>query len=399
MGGIGLVVAEHLAREFNARLVLVTRSTLPLEPDWEAALNDPHQTEANKQRIRKLLDIRAIAGGLLVAQGDVTNLDQVRDIVALARQHYGRIDGVFHAAGILDDGPLMLKTAKSAARVIDPKVRGTLVLEEALHDAPLSCFVLFSSVSSIFPPAGQVDYAAANAFLDAFALSRKDPVTVINWGAWREVGMAARSASPHPLLDERLLATPQEIVYSSRFSQQQQRLLSEHKLKTGKALVPGTGYMEMAAAAFARGSIHGPIEFQDVFFLAPLTFDDSESREVRVQLKREQEAGPEKGGFASGSNIRQVGLNRAWRARRRGSMAPPSRHAATNGKSSSMNSTGPGRSVTSISAPAGTLSSDCALASTRAWRSYRWMIDSLRILPYIACILLCSIWQQGAHST
>ena len=217
LGGIGLVVAEHLAREFNARLVLVTRSPLPPEAEWEAALNDSHQTDANKQRIRKLLEIRAIAGGLLVAQGDVTNLDQMRDIVALARQHYGRIDGVFHAAGILDDGPLMLKTAESAARVIDPKVRGTLVLEEALRDAPLSCFVLFSSISSIFPPAGQVDYAAANAFLDAFALSRKDPVTVINWGAWREVGMAARSASPHPLLDERLLATPEEIVYSSQF--------------------------------------------------------------------------------------------------------------------------------------------------------------------------------------
>jgi amino acid adenylation domain-containing protein len=297
LGGIGLVVAEHLAREFNARLVLVTRSPLPPEVEWEAALNDSHQTDANKKRIRKLLEIRTIAGGLLVAQGDVTNLDQMRDIVALARQHYGKIDGVFHAAGILDDGPLVLKTEKSAARVIDPKVRGTLVLEEALRDEPLCCFVLFSSISSIFPPAGQVDYAAANAFLDAFALSRKDPVTVINWGAWREVGMAARSASPHPLLDERLLATPQEIVYSSRFSQQQQRLLSEHRLKTGKALVPGTGYMEMAAAAFARGSVYGPIEFQDVFFLAPLTFDDSESREVRVQLKREQEAGPEKGGF------------------------------------------------------------------------------------------------------
>ncbi len=297
LGGIGLVVAEHLAREFNARLVLVTHSPLPPEAEWEAALNNPHQSDANKQRIRKLLEIRTIADGLLVAQGDVTNLDQMRDIVALARQHYGRIDGVFHAAGILDDGPLMLKTAKSAAMVLDPKVRGTLVLEEALHDAPLSCFVLFSSISSIFPPAGQVDYAAANAFLDAFALSRKDPVTVINWGAWREVGMAARSSSPHPLLDERLLATPQEIVYSSRFSQQQQRLLSEHRLKTGKTLVPGTGYMEMAAAAFARGSVHGPIEFQDVFFLAPLTFDDAESREVRVQLKREHEAGPEKGGF------------------------------------------------------------------------------------------------------
>ena len=246
---------------------------------------------------KRQIEIRSIAGGLLVAQADVTNLDQMRDAVALAGQHYGKLDGVFHAAGILDDGPLMLKSAESAARVLDPKVRGTLVLEEALRDAPLSCFVLFSSISSIFPPAGQVDYAAANAFLDAFALSRKDPVTVINWGAWREVGMGARSASPHPLLEEKLLATPREIVYSSQFSQQKQWLLSEHRLKTGMALIPGTGYLEMAAGAFARGTFHGAIEFQDVFFLAPLTFDASESREVRVQLRREQEAGPEKGAF------------------------------------------------------------------------------------------------------
>ena len=102
--------------------------------------------------------------------------------VAQARRQFGKIDGVFHAAGVLDDGPLMLKTADSAARVLDPKVRGTLVLEEALRDEPLACFVLFSSISSILPPAGQVDYAAANAFLDAFALSRKGPVTVDQLG-------------------------------------------------------------------------------------------------------------------------------------------------------------------------------------------------------------------------
>jgi thioesterase domain-containing protein/NADP-dependent 3-hydroxy acid dehydrogenase YdfG/acyl carrier protein len=297
LGGVGLVIAEHLAREYNARLILVGRSALPPEAEWEAALNDAHQSNANKQRIRKLLEIRSKAAGLLIAQGDVTNLDRMREIVDLARQHYGKIDGVFHAAGVLEDGPLMLKTAENAARVIDPKVRGTLVLEEALRDTPPGCFVLFSSISSLFPPAGQVDYAAANAFLDSFALSRKDPVIVINWGAWREVGMAVRSASPHPLLDERLLATPREVVYSSRFSQQKQWLLSEHRLKAGKALVPGTGYLEMAAAAYARGSTPGPIELQDVFFLAPLSLDTSESRDVRVQLTREKEGGAEKGGF------------------------------------------------------------------------------------------------------
>ena len=297
LGGIGLVVAEHLAREFKARLVLVGRSPLPPEAQWEASLDDAAQSEAIKRIIRKLIEIRSHAGGLMVAQGDVTNLGQMRSIVAEARRRYGKIDGVFHAAGVLDDGPLMLKTAESAARVLDPKVRGTLVLEEALRDEPLRCFVLFSSISSIFPPPGQVDYAAANAFLDAYALSRKDPVTVINWGVWREVGMGARFASPHPWLEQRLLETPDDIVYASHFSLERQWLLSEHRLITGNAVIPGAGHMEMAAGAFAHGKPQGAIEFRNVFFLTPLMFDESESREVRVQLKRVQDTGTEKGAF------------------------------------------------------------------------------------------------------
>ena len=141
-----------------------------------------------------------------------------------------------------------------------------------------------------------MDYAAANAFLDAFALSRNDQMTVVNWGAWRDVGMAARVGSPYPLLQKRLLETPREILYSSRFSLERQWLLSEHMLKTGNALVPGTGYLEMALEAFARGSFRAA-EFSNVFFLTPLTFDTSESRDVRVQLRREHADGTERGTF------------------------------------------------------------------------------------------------------
>ena len=289
LGGIGLAVAEHLAREYGARLVLISRSALPAEAQWEASLISAATTESSRHTIQKLIAIRSSAAALMVVQGDVTNRDQVREIVALARQRFGKIDGVFHAAGVLEDSPMMLKTPESAARVLDPKVRGTLNLEDALSDAPPDCFVLFSSISSIFPPAGQVDYAAANAFLDAFALSRNGLVNVVNWGPWREVGMSARSASPHPWLEQRLLETPAEIVYSSSFSAEKQWVLSEHRLNSGKSLIPGTGYLEMAAAAFSRGSMPGALEFQDVVFLAPLTFDSNESREVRIQLQRESQ--------------------------------------------------------------------------------------------------------------
>jgi acyl transferase domain-containing protein/thioesterase domain-containing protein len=297
LGALGLTVAEHLAREFQARLVLVGRSALPPEAQWESALRDGASSEVEKERLRKLVAIRSLAGGLLVLRADVTNLGEMKAAVTRARRQFGKISGVFHAAGVLDDAPLMLKTAASAARVLDPKVRGTLVLEEALRDEPLACFVLFSSISSILPPAGQVDYAAANAFLDAFALSRKGPVTAINWGAWREIGMAARAISPHPWLGERLLDSLNEIVYADRFSQQRRWVLAEHRFKNGIALIPGTGHLEMVAGAFTHGSLQGAVEFRNVSFLVPLMFSPDESKEVRVQLRREQSSEAAKSAF------------------------------------------------------------------------------------------------------
>jgi acyl transferase domain-containing protein/thioesterase domain-containing protein len=292
LGGIGLVVAEHLAREFKARLLLVSRSTIPPEAEWEALASDPLLSQEKRTLAGKLLEIRSAAGGLHIAQADVASLEQMRSVVSLANLHYGKIDGVFHAAGVLDDGPLMLKTAERTASVLEAKVRGTLTLEAALRDMPLRCFVLFSSISSIAPPPGQVDYAAANAFLDAFARSRKGPVTVINWGAWRDVGMAARSRPFHPFLERVLSDTPRAIVYMSQFAPFRQWTLAEHTLngaQGSKALLPGTAYLEMAAAALSRRSGGGPIELRDVFFLIPLMLSLNETRDVRIQLKPEQE--------------------------------------------------------------------------------------------------------------
>jgi thioesterase domain-containing protein/malonyl CoA-acyl carrier protein transacylase len=287
LGGLGLAVAAHLARELNARLVLVSRSLLPPESKWDAAVNDSSLSESTRDRIRHLLRIRAVSGGLLVLQADVTSVHQMRAAVAVARNHFGKIDGVFHAAGVLDDGPLMLKTTDSAARVLAPKVAGTLALEEALRGESLRCFVLFSSISSILAPAGQIDYAAANAFLDAFAQSRKGPITVVNWGLWNDLGMGARPRSTHPWLEQLLLNTPNEVVYAGEFSASGRWLLSEHKLKGGKALIAGTNHIEMVSSAFIRATGATAFEIRDAHFLSPAMFSDNESRQVRVQLRRE----------------------------------------------------------------------------------------------------------------
>lgn len=287
LGGLGLSLAQHLARLYKARLVLVGRSPIPDPSQWDALLGSQLTSEGLREQIRKLVEIRSHAGALMIEQGDVTDPASMHKVVAAVRKEFGGVDGVFHAAGVLDDGPLMFKTTTSASRVLDVKVRGTLVLKEALEGETLRCFVLFSSISAVSPPPGQVDYAAANAFLDSYAQSAGEPFISINWGAWRDVGMAARSILQHPLLHQKLLESANEVSFRSNFALSRHWFLSEHKLKSGTALIPGTGYLEMVAAAYLRNSALGAVEFADVYFTAPLTLRLGEAKSIRVNLIRD----------------------------------------------------------------------------------------------------------------
>jgi acyl transferase domain-containing protein/thioesterase domain-containing protein len=290
LGGIGLIVAEHLARTVHARLVLVGRTPLPPASEWQAILGGTNSTSTTGQKIAKLREIENTGAEVLTISADVTDSKQVAKALQIAHQRFGDVNGVIHAAGLIDDGPLQLKTRASAARVLAPKIQGTLVLQEALHDTKLDFFLLFSSISSLAPPAGQVDYAAANAFLDAFALGQTgQPVTAVNWGLWADVGMASQdNGDSHPILGKRLVQTAAETVYAASLSCAKQWLVSDHRLRTGDALIPGTGYLQMAAAALVRDKFEPGVEFEDVSFLAPLTIACDETKEVRVRLRRQR---------------------------------------------------------------------------------------------------------------
>ncbi|WP_420238504.1 type I polyketide synthase [Telmatobacter bradus] len=285
LGDLALEVALHLAQTIHAKIVLTARSSVPPEAEWEKLAQDSAQPAVLRSRLRKLIEVRAQAAGLLVLEADVTQPHALRSALEATRKDFGKIDFVFHTAGVLDDAPIALKSPESAARVLAPKLQGTLALEEVLRDFSIQRLVLFSSISAVLPPAGQVDYAAANAFLDAFAASRNNVIS-INWDAWRKVGMAARTRSPHPWLVERLLDTPQAIVYSGRFSAQTHWVLDEHRFLHGGALIPGTGYLELASAALAHTTHAAGVEFRDVQFLQPFLLSEGEVRTLRVQLQR-----------------------------------------------------------------------------------------------------------------
>ncbi|MGW3466494.1 type I polyketide synthase [Streptomyces olivaceoviridis] len=167
-GVLGALTARHLVTRHGIRdLVLIGRSG----PDPE------------------LVEELTAAGARVVAArcdaADRTAMSEVIAAIPAARP----LTGVVHAAGVLDDAPVTSLTPEQADRVLRPKADAALLLDELTRDLRLSAFVLFSSASATFGAAGQANYAAANAFLDALAVRRRAaglPAQSLGWGFWEQ---------------------------------------------------------------------------------------------------------------------------------------------------------------------------------------------------------------------
>jgi NAD(P)-dependent dehydrogenase (short-subunit alcohol dehydrogenase family)/acyl carrier protein len=205
LGGIGLVLAEYLAQTVKAKLILTGRSSLPPRAEWQPWLKTHGEEDATSRKIRKVQSIEEMGAEVLTLSADVTDMSQMEAAIAQAYNRFGQIHGVIHAAGIAGERIIQLVSREEAEYVMSPKVKGTLVLDKLLSEVPLDFFVLWSSISSILGGVGQVAYCAANAFLDAYAHPHRSirNVISIDWGPWQEVGMAANTAVPEDLKEER----------------------------------------------------------------------------------------------------------------------------------------------------------------------------------------------------
>jgi acyl transferase domain-containing protein/NAD(P)-dependent dehydrogenase (short-subunit alcohol dehydrogenase family) len=181
-GALGLVTAQWLVARGARHLTLVGRRA----PTADAA--------------SMVADLEKAGATVTIARGDVASAEDVARIVGDLARSGPPLRGVIHAAGLTEDAPLARLDAARWNAVQAAKVRGAWNLHEATATCPLDFFVLYSSVASVLGSAGQANYAAANAFMDALAHARRTegrPALSINWGPWSDVGMAAR-------LDERL---------------------------------------------------------------------------------------------------------------------------------------------------------------------------------------------------
>lgn len=178
LGDIGLRIARYLVSGGARHLVLMSRSA----PGEEARA--------------VLAELEELGAVVEIAQIDVTDGAAVREL--LASSDRPPLRGVVHAAGTLADGVLAKMEWDQFESVMRAKVMGAWNLHHATEEQSLDFFILFSSIGSVFGPAGQGNYAAANAFLDQFAGWRRGqnlPALSINWGAWSEIGLAARQVS------------------------------------------------------------------------------------------------------------------------------------------------------------------------------------------------------------
>lgn len=206
------MLAEYLARTRRCNLILTGRRTLPERDAWPAAL-DAADDPGVCRIIRAIRGLEAEGAQVMVGHADVTDETRMRAVVGEACGRFGRIDGVVHAAGVAGGGVIQLKTDEMVERVFAPKVTGTEILGRIFSERRLDFMVLCSSLTSVLGGVGQVDYCAANAYLDAFArwytMTTGTYTLAVNWTAWQEVGMAVETDMPDSAkssLRDRMLA-------------------------------------------------------------------------------------------------------------------------------------------------------------------------------------------------
>ena len=299
LGGLGMSLAGRLARSWNAKLVLVGRSAVPERDQWDDWSTEHGPGNATSKRIRKLLALEEAGIDFMTACADVADIAAMERVVADAIDRYGRIDGVLHAAGVVEENLIALKTEYEMDKVLTPKVQGALVLEQVLAPHDPDFILYFSSTSTALGIPGQVDYAAANTFLDAFAQRPKragDPERIsLAWGLWREVGLAAESNADvvgdsfepclHPLLDY-VSVDDDHTVGTVELAVDRMWVLDEHRAETGRALLPGTGHMELlVSTALAAGA--DAVQVENLSFMSPLTVPDGIIRDARVVMTSE----------------------------------------------------------------------------------------------------------------
>ena len=194
--GVGTEIALVIAGRTKINLVLTGRKSLPPREEWESDNLDA----GTIKRIQTIQQLENLGATVMYQAVDVTDSLAMEDLVKTIKSRFGNLDGVIHAAGVADNTTfkLLQKSDSTIAKVLAPKVQGTIVLDRVTRNEPLKYFVVLSSVSASKAEwgTGMADYAAANTFLDNYVVYRNGSGATgrslaLNYSLWSNRGMGA----------------------------------------------------------------------------------------------------------------------------------------------------------------------------------------------------------------
>ncbi len=179
-GKIAEMIAMYLCEIYACKVILLGRRRINSE--LQETLDQPWAKQ----------NVEYISCGI----SDVEELSNVMDKI---KADYGRIDGIIHCAGANDDDFIIKKEWNSVKRILEPKIVGTNNLYVIAERIGIKYMILFSSIASVFGNIGQMDYAYANAYMDAFASKcaekQENNISIysVNWPFWEQGGMQISS--------------------------------------------------------------------------------------------------------------------------------------------------------------------------------------------------------------
>lgn len=198
LGGIGMVFANYLADSVRSPvLVLTGRSPLPHANEWDDYVAAHGDQDAASAKIAQIRALEKKGARVRYVAADIASANDVARLAGVVAT-LGKLNGVFHAAGVGDIALLHFRTREAGERILAAKVAGTLLLKKHFAPAELDFTILCASVNGLCPTIGQTDYCAASTFLDVFAqkenASSAGKVLSVDWGTWQETGMAVEAA-------------------------------------------------------------------------------------------------------------------------------------------------------------------------------------------------------------
>ena len=193
LGGIGTEIASFLLKNYQARLLIVGRTSLPDQNTWQTHLDSGNELA---RKIQAYQQLQQLPGAVIYEDVDICDYAQLQQLLTTSLSKWGgQLDGIIHLAGVFTEQLLVSQTLESLTAVLRPKFLGTWALHKLLlEDNPQGLFLHFSSINGFFGGTTVGAYAAASSFMEAFCDYQQTYTSLqsycLSWSMWDEIGMS-----------------------------------------------------------------------------------------------------------------------------------------------------------------------------------------------------------------